>query len=136
MASALHQLKIFIFWRAIVANSRLTGFIGFLLLASCAFVIPSNLRAQGEGSLLVMPVPAHVVQREGEFLIAGPFGIALEGYKEARLERAQQRFLDTLSRETGMPLWRAAVLNPPHFTVPTAAPRAAAQHAADEASHD
>src|SRR5437870_6209348 len=103
MASALHQLKIFIFWRAIVANSRLTGFIGFLLLASCAFVIPSNLRAQGEGSLLVMPVPAHVVQREGEFLIDGPFGIALKGYKEARLERAQQRFLDTLSRETGIP---------------------------------
>src|SRR2546430_1161716 len=135
MASALHQLKIFIFWRAIVANSRLTGFIGFLLLASCAFVIPSNLRAQGEGSLLVMPVPAHVVQREGEFLIDGPFGIALKGYKEARLERAQQRFLDTLSRETGIPLWRQAVLNPPHFTVQTAGPSAAVQQLGEDESY-
>ena len=135
MASALHQLKIFIFWRAIVANSRLTGFIGFLLLASCAFVIPSNLRAQGEGSLLVMPVPAHVVQREGEFLIDGAFGIALKGYKEARLERAQQRFLDTLSRETGIPLWRQAVLNPPHFTVQTAGPSAAVQQLGEDESY-
>ena len=135
MASALHQLKIFIFWRAIVANSRLTGFIGFLLLASCAFVIPSNLRAQGEGSLLVIPVPAHVVQHEGEFLIDGPFGIALKGYKEARLERAQQRFLDTLSRETGIPLWRQAVLNPPHFTVQTAGPSAAVQQLGEDESY-
>ena len=135
MASALHQLKIFIFWRAIVANSRLTGFIGFLLLASCVFVIPSNLRAQGEGSLLVMPVPAHVVQREGEFLIDGAFGIALKGYKEARLERAQQRFLDTLSRETGIPLWRQAVLNPPHFTVQTAGPSAAVQQLGEDESY-
>ncbi len=108
-----------------MANSRLTGFIGFLLLASSAFVIPSNLRAQEKGSLLVMPFPAHVVQGEGEFLIDGAFGIALKGYKEARLERAQQRFLDTLSRETGIPLWRQAVLNPPHFTVQTAGPSAA-----------
>jgi len=34
------------------------------------------------------------------------FWYCSEGYKEARLERAQQRFLDTLSRETGIPLWR------------------------------
>jgi len=135
MASALHQLNIFIFWRAIVANSRLTRFIGFLLLASCAFVIPSKLRAQEKGSLLVMPLPAHVVQREGEFLIDGAFGIALKGYKEARLERARQRFLDTLSRETGIPLWRQAVLNPPHFTVQTAGPSAAVQQLGEDESY-
>src|SRR6267154_2030326 len=135
MASAPHQLNIFIFWRAIVANSRLTGFIGFLLLASCVFVIPSNLRAQEKGSLLVMPIPAHVVQREGEFLIDGAFGIALKGYKEARLERARQRFLDTLSRETGIPLWRQAVLNPPHFTVETAGPSAAVQQLGEDESY-
>ena len=135
MASGLHQLNMFIFWRAIVANSRLAGFIGFLLLASCAFVIPSNLRAQEKGSLLVMPFPAHVVQGDGEFLIDGAFGIALKGYKEARLERAQRRFLDTLSRETGIPLWRQAVLNPPHFTVQTAGPSAAVQQLGEDESY-
>lgn len=84
-----------------VANSRVARFIGFLVLASCTLSLPSNLRAQEKSSIAIMPLPAHVVQGEGEFLIDGGFGIALKGYKDARLERAQQRFLDTLSRETG-----------------------------------
>jgi len=64
-----------------------------------------------------MPLSAHVVQGEGEFLVDGHFGVSLKGYKEPRLVRAQQRFLDTLSQETGIPLWRQAILNPPHFIV-------------------
>ncbi len=119
------------FSRDLLGNFRLAG---FLLLALCAFLVPGNLRAQEKRSLLVMPLPAHVVQREGEFLIDGAFGIALNGYKEARLERAQQRFLDTLSRETGIPLWRQAVLNPPHFTVQTAGPSAAVQQLGEDES--
>src|SRR5207247_6440213 len=62
-------------------------------------------------------------------------GIALKGYNEARLGRAQQRFLDTLSRETGIPLWRQAVLNPPHFTVQTAGPSAAVQQLGEDESY-
>src|SRR5260370_23710760 len=123
------------FWRASVANSRLTGFIGFLLLASSAFVIPSNLRAQEKGSLLVMPFPSHVMQGEGEFLIDVGFGIALKGYKDARLERAQQRFLDTLSRETGIPLWHEAIRNSPHFTIQTSGPSAAVQQLGEDESY-
>jgi hexosaminidase len=66
-----------------------------------------------------MPLPTHVVQGEGEFLIDGDFGIALKGFTEPRLERARQRFLDTLSQETGIPLWREAVLNQRPFTIHT-----------------
>ena len=110
-----------------MASSRLAGSISFLLLGFCTLCLPGNLRAQEKGSLLVMPLPAHVVQGEGEFLIDGDFGIAVKGYKEARLERAQQRFLDTLSRETGIPLWRQAIPNLPHFIVQTAGPSAAVQ---------
>src|SRR5216110_1323127 len=115
MASALHHLNTFTFRRALLADSRLAGLKGLLLLAFCTFVVPGNFRAQEKGSLLVMPLPAHVVQGEGEgeFLIDGHFGISLKGYKEPRLEQAQQRFLERLSQETGIPLWREAILNPP-----------------------
>src|SRR6266581_2914783 len=125
----------FIFWRAILANSRLAGFIGFLLLAFCAFVVPSSLLSQEKSSLLIMPLPAHVVQGQGEFLIDGHFGIALKGYKEPRLERAQQRFLERLSQETGIPLWREAILNQPHFTIQTARPSANVQQLGEDESY-
>ena len=58
--------------------------------------------------LPLMPLPAQVKPGAGEFLINNGFGIALEGYQEPRLERAKQRFLNILSRETGIPLWREA----------------------------
>jgi hexosaminidase len=120
---------------AIVANSRVAGFVSFLLLAFCALSLPGNLRAEDKSSIAIMPLPAHVVQGEGEFLIDGSLGIALKGYKDARLERAQQRFLDTLSRETGIPLWREAIVNSPHFTVQTAGPSAAVQQLGEDESY-
>ena len=79
-----------------------------------------------------MPLPAHVVQGKGEFLIDGSFGIALKGYKDGRLERARKRFLETLSRETGIPLWREAIVDSPHFTVQTAGPSAAVQQLGED----
>jgi len=96
-----------------VANSRLVGFVGFLLLGFWTLDLPRNLFAEENNSPMIMPLPAHVVRGEGEFLIDGGFGIGLKGYREPRLERARQRFLDTLSQETGIPLWREAILNPP-----------------------
>jgi len=133
MASALRHLNTFIFWRAILA--KLAGSISFLLLGFCTLCLPGNLLAQEKRSPAIMPLPAHVMQGEGEFLIDGDFGIALKGYKEARLERAQQRFLDTLSQETGIPLWRQAILNAPHFIVQTAGPSAAVQQLGEEESY-
>ena len=120
------------FSRDLLGNFRLAG---FLLLALCAFLVPGNLRAQEKRSLLVMPLPAHVVQGEGEFLVDGHFGVSLKGYKEPRLERAQQRFLDTLSQETGIPLWRQAILNPPHFIVQTAGPSEPTQQMGEDESY-
>ena len=118
-----------------MANSCPAGFIGFLLLSFSTLCLPGNLLAQEKRSPAIMPLPAHVVEGEGEFLIDGDFGIALEGYKEARLERARQRFLDTLSRETGIPLWRQAIHNPPHFIVRTAGPSAAVQQLGEDESY-
>ena len=97
-------------------KARLAVFIVFSLLVLSLLSPARIVRAQGKSSLPIMPLPAHVVQGEGEFPIDGNFGIALKGYKEPRLERARQRFLDTLSRETGIPLWRQAIHNQPHST--------------------
>ncbi len=86
--------------------------------------------------IAIMPLPAQVMQGEGEFLIDGGFGIALKGYQDARLERARQRFLGTLSRETGIPLWREAVGNSPHFTVQkTSGPSAAVPQLGEDESY-
>jgi hexosaminidase len=119
-------------------RSRLKGlasFIDFLLFAFCMFSLPGNLRAQNESPLPIMPLPAHYVQGHGEFLIDGNFGITLKGYKESRLERARQRFLDILSSETGIPLWREAILNQPHFMIHTAGPSAPVQQLSEDESY-
>jgi len=116
-------------------KARLAVFIVFSLLALSLLSPARIVRAQGKSSLPIMPLPAHVVQGEGEFPIDGNFGIALKGYKEPRLERARQRFLDTLSRETGIPLWRQAIHNPPHFIVQTAGPSAAVQQPGEDESY-
>jgi hexosaminidase len=55
-----------------------------------------------------MPLPAHCTVRPGSFSIDGGFQIVFEGYSEPRLERARQRFLVTLGRETGILRWSPA----------------------------
>jgi len=114
---------------------RLSRSAYILLLVCFALSLPHNLRAQAKSPLQIMPLPAQVVQGQGEFIIDGTFGISLEGYKEARLERARQRFLDTLSRETGIPLWREAAVNPSHFVIKTSAPSSPVQQLGEDESY-
>ena len=85
--------------------------------------------------LPLMPLPAQVKPGTGEFLINNGFGIALEGYQEPRLERAKQRFLNILSRETGIPLWREAALNKPQFFIKTTGPSAPVQQVEEDESY-
>ena len=73
----------------------------FLFAVWCAASFSRQIRAQTQFPLLMMPLPAHAVQGQGQFLINGTFGIALQGYTEPRLLRARQRFLDTLSLKNG-----------------------------------
>jgi hexosaminidase len=61
------------------------------------------VHSQNPTSLPMMPLPLRFTQGEGQLKIDGGFTIALEGYKDARLESARKRFLSTLSRETGIP---------------------------------
>jgi hexosaminidase len=99
----------------------------------------SSLIASGQAlpapPLPLMPLPAQVKPGTGEFLINNGFGVALEGFAEPRLERAKQRFLNTLSQETGIPLWREAVLNKPMFFIKTAGPSAPLQQMDEDESY-
>src|SRR6202012_2920709 len=99
----------------------------------------SSLIAAGQtlpaAPLPLMPLPAQVKTGAGEFQINNGFGIALEGYQEPRLERARQRFLNILSRETGIPLWREAALNQPSFFIKTGGASAAVQQVEEDESY-
>jgi len=118
-----------------LAPFRLTEFVRVLVLGLFTLSYPVMLCAQEQDSLGIMPIPANVTQGEGRFVVDGSFGIALEGFREARLERARQRFLDVLSRETGIPLWRQAALNTPHFFVQTGGPSATVQQLGEDESY-
>ena len=48
-------------------------------------------------------MPQHISQGAGQLKIDSSFTIGLDGYKDARLESARKRFINTLSRATGIP---------------------------------
>ena len=60
--------------------------------------------AQSGPSLNLMPWPANIQTSSGQFLVANPLNVAITGYSEPRLQRAVNRMVSTLSRQTGIPL--------------------------------
>ncbi len=105
------------------------------LLLNISFAAGAIAQAETAVSLPLMPMPSEIKMGSGEFLVNNGFGIALEGYQEPRLERAKQRFLETLSRETGIPLWREAILNKPLFFIDTKGPSAPVQQLGEDESY-
>lgn len=79
----------------------------WLLLVCIAFVISASGRQapdSGQIPLHLMPLPSKVERGSGQMLVDQSFTVGLTGYREDRLEKAGQRFLRNLSRQTGMPL--------------------------------
>ncbi len=105
--------------------------VSMTLLLSCLVV--GGVQAQAP--LPLMPLPAQVKPGEGEFLITNGFGITLQGFQEPRMERAKQRFLNLLSKQTGIPLWREAVLNQASFFINTKGPSAPVQQVDEDESY-
>jgi hexosaminidase len=56
---------------------------------------------QAPSPIKVMPMPATVTPTAGRLLVPQTFSVGIAGYNEPRLERAAQRFLRDLSRQTG-----------------------------------
>jgi len=73
--------------------------IGFALLL-CA----TSATAQDQPKLNLMPMPANLQTGTGDLRIDSSFSVALTGHTEPRLDRAVQRFLRQLSRQTAIPL--------------------------------
>lgn len=92
-------------------------------------------RAQPEIPLSLMPMPQHVTRGEGQLKIDGSFTVGLEGYKDARLEFARKRFINTLSRETGIPYHDDVSTSEPTLVVKTAGPSDAVQSVGEDESY-
>ena len=80
----------------------------------------SAIHAQPVSSLPLMPMPQHISQGTGQLKIDSSFTIGLDGYKDARLESARKRFINTLSRATGIPYHDGASGGEPTLVVKTA----------------
>ena len=81
--------------------------ICFALLLSAA-----GTSAQEQPRLNLMPWPASLQTGSGSLRIDPSFSVALTGHTEARLDRAVQRFLRQLSRQTAIPFSTKASSKP------------------------
>jgi hexosaminidase len=119
----------------ILANTQLARVFCSIFFALYTLSLSGHLVAQEKSQLAIMPAPAHVTQREGDFYIDGSFSVAMKGYEEPRLERARLRFLDILSKETGIPFKREIVAGQSHFIIQTGGPSAAVQKLGEDESY-
>src|SRR5438876_1527196 len=87
-------------FRTMAQNAWLRG-LGVLVLCSLSY--PAMTTAQ-QPALNLMPLPANVQPGTGSLRVDSAFSVAFTGYTEPRLERAGERFLRQLARQTGLPL--------------------------------
>ncbi len=76
--------------------------LGLLVLGVLMMTVPAN--AQEQRPLNLMPVPSSVQIGAGRLVVDSAFSAGLTGYTEPRLDRAVERFLRQLSRQTAIPL--------------------------------
>lgn len=105
-----------------------------ICLCTSLFSIP-QLRAQSANSPSLMPMPQHITQGQGQLKIDGSFTARLEGYKDSRLEAARKRFINTLSRETGIPLHDDAPDTTPTLVIKTSGPSDAVLRLGEDESY-
>src|ERR1700723_3184903 len=75
-----------------------------LFISSAIILLVAVAAAQQQPQLNVMPMPAGVQFGTGRLYVQPSFSVAVEGTRDATLERGVQRFIAELSLETGMPL--------------------------------
>jgi hexosaminidase len=77
---------------------------GLGLLVLGVWMMSPFTGAQEQRPLNLMPVPSSVQIGAGRLLVDSSFSVGLTGYTEPRLDRAAERFLRQLSRQTAIPL--------------------------------
>ena len=90
----------------------LLGRLGVVRVLWLALWGAISMHAQIPSELNVMPLPAHVQVTGGVLKIEEGFTLSFSGYREARLDRAAQRFETQMARQTGIP-FRAVVAKDP-----------------------
>ena len=75
------------------------------MLVFCVLIYPAMTTAQ-QPALNLMPLPAGAQPGAGSLEVDSSFSVAFAGHTEPRLERAAERFLLQLARQTGLPLAR------------------------------
>ncbi len=103
------------------------------LLCRCMQAPPLHAQVQAMPSL--MPMPAHITMGDGQLVIDDGFGVALQGYTEARLVLARERFFEILRRETGIPLQNSPTNRNAILTIRTAHASKAVQQLGEEESY-
>jgi hexosaminidase len=88
--------------------------IFWVILILCFFAYPSSAQSGPQSTL--MPMPSSMRPGTGALSIDGSFSVALEGYREPRIDRAVQRFLHDLSRVTSIPI-RNQIVNHANSTL-------------------
>jgi hexosaminidase len=72
-----------------------------VILILCSVFVSSSAAEPRPSSL--MPMPAMVQLKTGQLVIDASFTVGISGHSDAQLQRAVERFLDNLRRQTGMP---------------------------------
>ena len=84
----------------------------FLIMTLCTAFVTSF--ASELPTLNPMPMPASAQMRAGQLLVDSSFSVGISGYSDPRLQRAVERFLDNLRRQTGMPALTMKVTDATH----------------------
>ncbi len=106
-----------------------------LSVVFASVVLTGSSSLQAETLLPIMPLPAHAVAGTGSLQIDGGFQIVFEGHTEPRLERARDRFLTNLTRETGILQWPPASASQPKFVIRTAGSSAPVEKLGEDESY-
>ena len=112
-------------------------FVPVLFLAFVCVGLAASGRARGQeqDSLDLMPMPAHVTQGAGQFLIEGSFAVAVEDYPDPRVVEGRRRFMETLGRETGIPFAVGTAEGKASFVIHTAGPSETVQQLGENESY-
>ena len=109
--------------------------IGRAILMLSFLQLVSSSQAQESAQLSVIPLPATAVKGTGSLLVDHGLQVVFEGYTEPRLDRARMRFLDILSRETGIPEVPVPPLKKVQFVIKTVGPSAPVQRLGEDESY-
>ncbi|HUH61800.1 MAG TPA: family 20 glycosylhydrolase [Terracidiphilus sp.] len=116
-------------------NSVLRRVFSALFVFCLLSIFNPLLRAQDSGTLSIMPLPAHTSPGDGQLLIHGSFSVALEGIADARIKLAEERFMDKLSRETGILFLPSSAASQPALTIRTGGQSDAVQKLGEDESY-